>query len=75
MNLSYNQIDRKDIGSLWASIDWDNDRQLYLSSKDLSTMISLPVEDIIDKCSEGSYVDCYNITFVKVQYVLTLLSR
>lgn len=75
MNLSYGQIDRKDLGSLWASIDWENDRQLYLSSKDLSVMLATPIEDIINNCSEGSYTDTYSITFVKIQNVLTMLKK
>lgn len=75
MNLSYGQIDRKDLGSLWASIDWENDRQLYLSSKDLSVMLATPIDDIIEKCSEGSYTDTYSITFVKVQNVLNMLKN
>jgi len=67
---TFNQIDRKDIGSIWAAIDWDDNRRLYLSVKDLSGILELSEEYLKEKCSSGSFSDSYGITFIKTELLI-----
>lgn len=72
--MTFSQIDRRDIPPIWVAIDWDDNRQVYLSSKDLAHVLQTFEDDLISHCGEGSFVDVYNITFLRVQKVLEYLS-
>lgn len=48
--ITYNKIDRKDLGELKIGIDWDNGRKVYLSMIDFIYMTMITEDDLIDEC-------------------------
>lgn len=75
--ITVSKIDRKDLGALRVLIDWDDNRKLYVSSRDLSVMLGRPVYPYLVQ-----YDDCIptpkeedGLVYFDVQSILLALSR
>lgn len=73
--ITWSKIDRRDILAINVAIDWSDNRQLYLSSVDLAPVLEMNVENVIGLSKEGSFVDTYGITYLKIQSVLEMLEK
>ena len=72
--MTFSKIDRRDISPITIAIDWEDDRQIYLSAKDLAPTLEMNVEDVIELARDGSFTNDSS-TFLKVQSVLSMLEK
>ena len=72
--ITWSKIDRRDIPAINVAIDWDDNRQLYLSSVDLATALEMNVEDVVELNKQGSFVKD-SVTYLNVQSVLEMLEN
>ena len=70
--LTWSKIDRRDISAISIAIDWDDNRQLYLSAQDLAPTLEMNVSDVVELSGKESFVNG-ETTYLKVQSVLSML--